>query len=419
MKPCPKLSEAVLQKAQQRYGKMDVATTMKIFDRDTSAGILFMISNGGYPERYTTTAHWIEQVAYWYQIMSARSMGFAFSHKFPEQTRKQIDFLKTFPVYLSKAILSDNQKKAVSEGRPPALEAVQKSILMSSKTIIEIQQLILMDENVEYFAAGRALADSVEGLNGHIRTYQKNPTPTQVKRFIKIISVSQFMTRVMGSNVPPDDSEFLTEFKDIKELRAKEDANDLEDFDHFETEIESGYEPDDFQSFEDYAEANSLSYFAAYVLHKTILTNSKCDDCKTLFVVQNFEEDNQVSNTLLNYKEWKERAGYLVRPTKLANKLFYLLEALFKKNRDQFYNQKNIKLRLVDFMYQEIITKDDFSEIPHKQHLKIVITRFIKIRLYFWANYLNKSDNQLLKDAKVDHSFASKSVRSMNAPGLQ
>ena len=70
-------------------------------------------------------------------------------------------------------------------------------------------------------------------------------------------------------------------------------------------------------------------------------------------------------------------------------------------------------------MYKEIIKKDKFNEIPHKHHLKIVITRFLKGRLFFWANHLNKSDKQLLKDAKVDHSFASKSVRSMNAPGLQ
>ena len=419
MKPAPKLSEAVLEKAQQRYGKMDVGTTMKIFDRDTSAGIHFMMSNGTYPQRYATTAHWFEQVAYWYQIVSNRGLGLAFSHKYPEQTKSQIDFLQKFSVYLSKTIISDAQKKAVSEGRTPALEAVQKSILMSTVTLIEIQDKILQDPEVEYFAAGRALGDPVESHNGHLRMYQKDPTPTQVKRFTKIISNSQFLTRIMGSNVDQDDSEFLTEFSDMKKLRALEDAKEMEDFEQLETDIDSGFDSSHFESFEDYAEASSLSYYAAFVLHKTICTNSKCDVCKTFLVVQNYKEDDQVSNQLLSYKEWKQRPGYLIRPTKLANDLFHTAEALFKLYRTQFYSQKNIKVKMVELVYQEIVKKAQFVDFPHKGHLKLVITRFMKGRLFFWANHMNKHDKKLLKDAKVDQSFASKSSRQLKAPELQ
>ena len=416
----PKLSEAVLEKAIGKYGKMDVGTTIAIFSRETAAGICFMMSNGGYPQRYSTTAHWIDQVAKWYQIMGARGPLFSFSLKEPEKRDDQIEFLGKFSFYISKTIFSKRQKTALSEGKPVPLEAVQKSILMSTKSVIDLQEEILKDPEVEFFSAGRTLADVIESLNGHLRVYQKNPTPVQVKRFLKIICVSQFLTRVMGSNVAPDDSEFLTEFSDIKKMKELENSEENEDFEHF---VDVGFEPGDFQNFEDCAVANSWAYFGAYVLHKTILTNSKCDDCAKVLVAQNHEENHQSVNTLIDFKEWKEKPGQLTRPSELANKLFHIIEALFQSNRNQYYkhNQKNIKQRLVDFMYQQIISKAEFDEIPHKKHLKIIIARFMKGRLFFWANFMNQADKKVMSETKIllNESFASRSTRSKTHPDLK
>ena len=74
---------------------------------------------------------------------------------------------------------------------------------------------------------------------------------------------------------------------------------------------------------------------------------------------------------------------------------------------------------MVELVYQEIVKKAQFVDFPHKGHLKLVITRFMKGRLFFWANHMNKHDKKLLKDAKVDQSFASKSSRQLKAPELQ
>ena len=68
-KLAPRLSRAVLEKAGEKYGKMDVGAAIAIFHTDTSNGICFMMSKGGYPQRYSTTAHCIEKIAKWYQIM--------------------------------------------------------------------------------------------------------------------------------------------------------------------------------------------------------------------------------------------------------------------------------------------------------------------------------------------------------------
>ena len=423
-KLAPRLSQAVLDKAVGKYGKMDVGAAMAIFHMDTANGICFMMSNGSYPQRYSTTVHSVKQVARWVQIMTARGPLFSFSHKYPEVLRDQKDFLQKFSIYFSKIILSKRQKEAVSKGRKPPLETVQKAILMNIKTVLELQEKILQDPEVEYFSAGRTSGDPIESHNGHVRMYQKNPTPVQVKRFNKIISLSQFLAKVHGSNVAPDDSEFLTEFSDMKKLRDLENDKENEDFEHF---TNAGFDPGDFQSFEDYAEANSWANFYGYVLHKTIETQSKCEECKNLLVVQNSEENHQAVNTLIDFKEWEQKPGGLTRPSKLANDLFHMLEALFKSNRNQYYdpknkrNQKNIKNRLVDFMYQQIEFHEKFSVIHHKNHLRAIIARFMKCRLFFWGNFMNQSDKKLMSENQISmrESYASKSTRSMHHPDLK
>ena len=104
-----------------------------------------------------------------------------------------------------------------------------------------------------------------------------------------------------------------------------------------------------------------------------------------------------------------------------------MLEALFKSNRNQYYdpknkrNQKNIKNRLVDFMYQQIEFHDKFKVIHHKNHLRVIIARFMKCRLFFWGNFMNQSDKKLMVENQIilKESYASKSTRSMNHPDLK
>ena len=59
-----KLNQAVLDKGRDSYGKMDVGTAIKLFHRDTSYAIIFLIENYGYDEKYRTTAHYIFHVAH-------------------------------------------------------------------------------------------------------------------------------------------------------------------------------------------------------------------------------------------------------------------------------------------------------------------------------------------------------------------
>ena len=117
--------------------------------------------------------------------MFARGPLFSFSHKYPEVLRDQKDFLQKFSTYFSKIILSKRQKEAVSKGRNPPLETVQKAILMSTKTVLELQEKILQDPEVEFFSAGRTSGDPIESHNGHVRIYQKFPLLSRLRSSIK------------------------------------------------------------------------------------------------------------------------------------------------------------------------------------------------------------------------------------------
>ena len=414
------VSKAVLKKAADRYGKMDVGATIKIFSEDTAAALDMMLeankfSNGTYPDSYFTTAHWIRQVARWIKIMGARGFPNSFSHHDMEQYEKQVQFLRRFAYLTSKVVFTTRQAVAIANGVPPCLEIVQKSILVSCESTIRTAERILQDPEVSYWPGGRGSGDPVESHHGHMKVYQKTPSPTQVKTFSKIISISQFLTRVNGSNVSPDDNEFLTEFSDIKKMRDLEMAEENEDIEHF---VVTRFDPNDFSDFHEYVQANALTYFIGYVFYKTILTYSKCDICKKAYINDDPNFNDQYVNHLIIEKEWSQ--GSLTHPNKVANQVFHLVEALFKSNRDKYLNQKNIKEKMVTFLHGQIVEQFSPQEVP-RCHIRLLISRFIKGRLFFWANFMNKSDKELVENQELayNESFSSKSQRAKTIPELQ
>ena len=413
-----KLNEGTIKRCSDHFGKMDVQASMQIFHKDTAAGISFMVDSGKYPREYLTTAHFVWQVAHWYEIMSARYVTLAFSYKNMEKFDEQVAWLKSFMRNFIKMIISGRQRVSAAKGTPGAMETVQKSILLSGTTTLWLVPKILADPEVEFYPAGRGLGDPVESHNGVMRMKGKNPTPLQVKRFSKIICISQLMCRIMGSNVPPDDAEFLTEFKYVKKMKEVDKSEDAEDI---ETFIEVEFNPGDFSSFEDYSERNSLSSFAGYVLWVTIMTKSKCDTCKNALVDKNENNDQHLNNLIVD-KSWGNSKR--VRPTKLGNEIFHVAELIFKEVRDKYYNQKNIRERLVNFIHRQILhrfeSSDRTDEIP-MCHLRLILTRFMKGRLFFWADFMNKNDKNIPVNIEMENeeSFASKSTRSTVIPQLK
>ena len=401
-----KLNQAVLDKGRDSYGKMDVGTAIKLFHRDTSYAIIFLIENYGYDEKYRTTAHYIFQVAHWYDIMSCRGKELAFERGNAEKNARLESFLVDFMIFFPRMKVHKNGQ----------MFPFQRGVLLTTKTILWLQEEVLKNEEVVFFSVGRVIADVIESHHGQMRLKQINPTPREVKRFTKLMVMSQFMHRVNKGSYGDDDSEFLTEFKDFKKLQEEEldDSEEKEDLEHF---VNVKFDPEDFENWsmdqiDQFAEANALSYFAGYILYKTKM----CKSCKSKLVCKVTQDtlNDQVVNNLIVGKEWK--LGCLTRPTKLANVIFHTIEGLFKCNRHLYLEKKDIQKSLVDFLTKHI--KANVEEVPHCC-LEKIINRFMRGRLHFWAKFINEQGKEVNDPIALQESMASKSSRAKTIDGLK
>ena len=96
IKIAPKLTVKALARGKSHFGKMDVSCAHAVFSRDTSACIEFMVAHHGYPKEFLTTAHFVDLVAQWWNLLKARHHDLAFSHKKRDIYDEVINFLKMF-----------------------------------------------------------------------------------------------------------------------------------------------------------------------------------------------------------------------------------------------------------------------------------------------------------------------------------
>ena len=137
-----------------------------------------------------------------------------------------VDFLIDFMIFFPRMKVHKNG----------SMFPFQKGVLLATKTIIWLQEEILKNPDVEFFSAGRVLCDVIESYHGQLRLKAMNPTPREVMRHTKLITLSQFLQRVNKSSYDHYECEFLTEFKDFKKLQEQEldDPEEVEDIQHFE-----------------------------------------------------------------------------------------------------------------------------------------------------------------------------------------
>ena len=110
----------------------------------------------------------IYQVAHWFDIMRCLYFKLAFSLKKPDEYRKQCQFLENFADFFCSI--------KINEGSD-ALPDVQKGVLMTTQSVLHLQEDLIQKEGIEFFMAGRTSGDPVESHHGQERGMIKNPTP--------------------------------------------------------------------------------------------------------------------------------------------------------------------------------------------------------------------------------------------------
>ncbi|CAF2746551.1 unnamed protein product [Lepeophtheirus salmonis] len=140
-----------------------------------------------YPASYITTAWFCEQVGYWVDLMTSRSLGTALSKSKMDKYESSVQF----PQDLCKIILS----VTIDDGHKPTWKPVQKGILGL--------QLRLVRDSPK-------IASKIFFLNIEIKT----PSHMELKNVLKIVTLPQFLYRKKGVSYEDDDSRFLVSLEE-------------------------------------------------------------------------------------------------------------------------------------------------------------------------------------------------------------
>jgi hypothetical protein len=388
------LTEEVIHPVGQ-FSKMRVRYAVSLLSHDTASAIRLCVSQNLCPIEDLTTAYFCEQVSRWYRIVSSRNERGGFNKDFPIDLEDKISFLNFFTFEL---ICELEVEPGVHGWKP-----WQRGIALSTKSYLGLQEIFLNELYYLFLKGGRLTSEGVENLFSMIRSFNPIPSGLAAIRILKSISLTQHFKAVKCSSYEADDhTGFLTDLADFRELETQDAESNVDD--DFQVDIDNLDIPE-----LDFMEQNSLYYFGGYIIKKTVAGKVKCNACYNYYVKK--ETDDVEGTTLLDlgtlltmFKSY----GRLICLTDSGYDLFMVCEQMFRLREDQFYGKKYLGKSL---------TRDMVAMLPHNYpdipscHSSIIIRRFVKARLLFWAKF--KSQKLLVEqeDLIVGEANSSKTMK--------
>ena len=107
------------------------------------------------------------------------------------------------------------------------------------------------------------------------------------------------------------------------------------------------------------------------------------------------EANQDWRHSLIIEKAYTE--GALTLPSKLACDVFEKANADFIANRDQFSKAARCLDKFINWLRDDIVA--NFQDFP-LCHLELLLTRFFKIRMFFWASFLDAELQKMIKEQK-------------------
>lgn len=250
----------------KHFDKMSVGSAMRVFSNDVAAGLKYLVEECGYDKSLLTTAWFVGSVRKWFDLMTSRHVSLALSLKNQEAYTTAINFLSEF-----KGIIRD-----IKIGEKGHWKPVQTGIILSTTSILEIQERLL-NEGLPFLLTSRFSQDKLENFFSCIRQRNSTPTAYEFKKFLKIVTIAQYMHEGKGSNYQQDEARYLADFLSVKkELRETDSSHDEEDSEFLVNLMTN------FPGLRvSYFEQQNLYYLTGYVIH-SFLRRSKgtlCEDC--------------------------------------------------------------------------------------------------------------------------------------------
>lgn len=90
-------------------------------------------------------------------------------------------------------------------GSGAQFKPVQRGVIISTKSIIELSTYLLNEKDYQYVLAGRLTSDCVENIFSSVRAKQPSPNALQFKQNLKIIAISKYLKPIDNSSYEEDD----------------------------------------------------------------------------------------------------------------------------------------------------------------------------------------------------------------------
>ena len=336
----------------------------RLLSRRTSAGIRRLVDEHGYPDYYKTTAWFLELTGKWVELISNRTPSLALSLKNPEKFNETVEFLKEYMDIIDSTKITRKQK----DGRYP----LQKGILLTTSSFIDASFDLLTTHGYDKVYSSHFGTECQESDFSRIRTNTNNkaPTPRELKKAMKVLSVVRSLKPSLHANCEEDGSKFLTSLANAKAMRASKRQEEEED-DYVEVP--------EAPAFTEQLEIEDPKHvlLMGYVLLETVCKQSKCEICSSVFT------SNQPTKVYHRFvKECDFTGKALCYATEAGYMMFSACEAIFQANKDKMYQKKWLINKFSKAAVKRV--KESMPDLP-QCHLTIVIKRYFKIRLNKWT----------------------------------
>lgn len=204
LKLAPKLNDNVIKTTTFNKMKVNLATNM--LNRNVSDALNYLDQENN-NKKYKTTAKFVEIISKWFGLISARSCMMALGKKVSDE-RTQNKFNESIE-FLNSVIELFRDVKIGSDQR---FKPVQRGVMITTKSVIELTTYLINERGYLYVLAGRFSQDCVENVFSNIRKKFPVPNALQFKQSLKILMVSQYLQTLQNTNYEQDEGSFITDF---------------------------------------------------------------------------------------------------------------------------------------------------------------------------------------------------------------
>jgi len=147
------------------------------------------------PVECATTAWYINPMNRWFKLVTSRGSQLALSKKNPEKYHEALEDLQ---------LVIDVMKGMNFSG---GWKVVQTHVIITTASMLAIQEDLLSKTGYEYLCLGRFLQDAIENLFSVIRIQRPIPTALEFKYRLKQVVLGQLSLKIKSSSYSMDDRE--------------------------------------------------------------------------------------------------------------------------------------------------------------------------------------------------------------------